>query len=443
MRLSLASVLLASVFSLISACGGSSSGGGDDDGGGDPVGSRSCQEAFDPDKITAGQDCTPVAGDLCPTIHYSGEPAPGGESIPCEGVLITEHEVAIEGYADPIRYLAIRSSSAQPESMYLQLHYLNGKIEIHANQLRLTELAKARNVLIIVPQAPPLGSSLPVPGTIVIPDLGGLLDLPEIPGLPLNGFLPDLSGLDLVTPDLSSVGASFRRWPNNYQLEPVDEFVTLLDQVVADARTRFSAGTLPLYVGGYSNGAAMSFFYGCARPDQVAAIITVGANMAQALRDDCPALPAVIMGGTNDAIAPYGGLVPNSGGLLPEIPLPSGLGAIPLDAILGDLVADPVAGPPEIYADFKVENGCTGPDLSASLPPSGETGDDITTNFLYNESCSNGKRLYLVTMVNGGHTWPGQDNDTAGLNFSLFGAIARNWDATIYGYDLMKLAAGN
>lgn len=444
-RLPLASLLLASVFALISACGGGSSSGGDDDGGGGggPVGSRSCQEAFDPDKIGAGEDCTPVAGEFCPTIHYSGEPAPSGASIPCEGVQITEHEVTVDGFADPIRYLAIRPSSGQPESMYLQLHYLNGKIEVHANQLRLTELAKARNVLIIVPQAPPLGSSLPLPGTIVIPDLGGLLDLPGIPGLPLNGFLPDLSGVDLVTPDLGSVGASFRRWPNNYQLEPVEEFVGLLDGVVADARSRFSAGSLPLYVGGYSNGAAMSYFYGCARPGEVAAIITVGANMAKSLSDDCPALPAVIMGGTNDAIAPYGGLVPNSDGLLPEIPLPSGLGAIPLDGILGDLIADPVAGPPEIYADFKTENGCTGADRNASLPPTDDTGDRITTNFLYNESCANGTRLYLVTMVNGGHTWPAQDNDTAGLNFSLFGAIARNWDATIYGYDLMKLAAGN
>ncbi|MGQ0621536.1 MAG: hypothetical protein ACT4QA_16720 [Panacagrimonas sp.] len=354
-------------------------------------------------------------------------------------MLITEHEVTV-GDLEPTRYLAIRSSTAQPESVYLQLHYLNGRIEVHANQLRLAELAKVRNVLIIVPQALPLGSSLPLPGTVVIPALGGVLDLP---GLPLNAFLPDLSSLDLITSGLGSLGDGFRRWPNNYRLEPVDKFVMLLDGVVADARTRFTAEALPLYVGGYSNGAAMSYFYGCARADRVAAIIATGANLAQSAQDECPALPAVIMGGTRDAIAPYGGLIPNSDGLLSEIPLLSGLGALPLDGLLGDLLSDPVEGPPEIYADFKAESGCTGPDRTASLPPSDESGDRITTNFVYNDTCAGGKRMYFVTMVNGGHTWPGQDNDTAGLNFSLFGAIARNWDATIYGYDLLRLASGN
>lgn len=441
MRLSLASALLASVVSMLSACGSDSSSTPDDDGGGggEPV-VKSCKESFSPDKITAGEDCAPVAGDFCPSIHYSNEPAPRGESIQCDGVLITEHEVTV-GDLEPTRYLAIRSGTTQPESVYLQLHYLNGRIEVHANQLRLAELAKVRNVLIIVPQSLPLGSSLPLPGTVVIPALGGILDLP---GLPLNAFLPDLSALDLLSTGLGSVGAGFRRWPNNYRLEPVDKFVTLLDGVVADARTRFAAEALPLYVGGYSNGAAMSYFYGCARADRVAAIIAAGANMAQSAQDDCPALPAVIMGGTHDAIAPYGGLIPNADGLLSEIPLLSGLGALPLDGLLGgDLLSDPVEGPPEIYADFKDQSNCTGPDLMATLPPTDETGDRITTNFVYNNSCAGGKRMYLVTLVNAGHTWPSGDNDTAGLNVSLFGAIARNWDATIYGYDLLRLASGN
>lgn len=440
MRLILASALLASVVSVLCGCGNGSSGHSSDGdgggGGGDPV-PKSCKESFSPDKLAAGEDCAPIAGELCPSIHYSGEDPPRGESIPCDGVLITEHMVTIGDFG-PTRYLAIRSGTGVPESVYLQLHYLNGRIEVHANQLRLAELAKARNVLIIVPQAPPLGSSLPLPGTVVVPALGGLLDLP---GLPLNGFLPDLSALDLLTTGLGSVGAGFRRWPNNYRLEPVNEFVTLLDEVVADARTRFDASALPLYVGGYSNGAAMAFFYGCARADRVAAIITTGANLAQSAQDECPALPAVIMGGTHDAIAPYGGLIPDSLGQLPEIPLLNGMGALPLEGFLGDLLSDPVEGPPEVYADFKAESGCTGPDLMATLPPTDDT--RITTNFLYNNTCAGGKRMYLVTLVNGGHTWPGQDNDTAGLNVSLFGAIARNWDATIYGYDLLRLAAGN
>lgn len=455
MRIDPASLALATAVLMLSACGGSSSGGG----GGDsepPVDARSCQEAFDPDKIgLAGQSCAPLSGTLCPTLSYGDPddqvPPPRGELIPCDGVTVTEHEVTVTGVDAPVRYLAVRSSTVAPESLYLQLHYLNASIETHVNQLRLMELAKARKVFLVVPQAPALGASLPIPDTIFVPGLLNLpgLELISLPGLDLtgaliNGFLPELTSSELL--NLDGIGQAFRRWPNNYRSEPIDDFVVLLDEVLADARTRFiteypGITADPLYVGGLSNGGAMSYFYGCARRNQVAAIIATGANLAETAMEDCPALPAVIMGGTNDAVAPYGGFIPNTPGSVPGVEIPGiGSGLLPLAALLP---GDPVGGPPEIYADFRAESDCVGSDVTRQLGPSSTPGDNVTTVFTYTNNCIGGTRMYLVTAINGGHTWPGQDNDTFGLNFTVFGGIPRNWDASIYGYDLLKLAAGN
>lgn len=391
MRLSILRALPLAAALLLYGCGGSSHDSGGDGSLGGPSSTSSCQASFDPQKVADGKDCAPVAGTYCPTIHYSGEPMPGGASIPCDGVTITDVPITANGYTS--HYLAIRRSSGSPDSVYLNLHYLDGPIAVNANQLRMTELAVSRNALILVPQAPSLTSAQPLPGTIELPT-GDLF----------NPFVPDI-------PIVAGGATTFSRWPNDRALEPVEGYEGFLDGVVADGRSRFGGGGKPLYVTGYSNGGVMAVFYACDRPGTVSAFLAASVNVQQAAVDACPGVAGVLVHGSNDVVAPYAGK--------PYVP-----------------------GPQGIYDAFKVANGCTGPDHTATRAAT--VGDDgVSTEFTWTSRCATGNRLYLVHSIEAGHTWPSQDDDTFSFDFNTFGRISRNWDATIYGYDLLKLAADN
>ncbi|MGQ0503391.1 MAG: hypothetical protein ACT4P0_12435 [Panacagrimonas sp.] len=261
----------------------------------------------------------------------------------------------------------------------MALHYLGGNIGTLANQLRLSELAKARNVLVIVPQAPPLVSSLPLPGLI--------------PKAASDGRLP--------------------RWPNTFDDSTLDDYVLLLDSAVADARSRFNVPTVPLYLSGLSNGGPMSIFYACKRPAAVAAVEPVAVNVPRAVLDECPAFAVVIVNGNRDLLSPFN----------------------------GTLLA---AGAKDMYENFKSDNGCVAAQETTATIPAVETdSDQIDAVFTSSGPCNFGKGVFLVKLDRGGHNWPGQDVDPLLGDINLLGGIARNWDATIYGYDLMKRAAGN
>jgi pimeloyl-ACP methyl ester carboxylesterase len=305
---------------------------------------------------------------------------------------VTVTDVPITAAGITTHYLAIRRSSGSPESVYLNLHYLGAPVRVDANQLRMNELAIARNTLILVPQAPSASSSLIPPGTIELPN-GDLF----------NPFLPD-------TPIFVGNVLSLSRWPNSV-LEPmVADIETLLDAVVADGRSKFGGNGKPLYVTGYSNGGVMGLLYACARPGSVDAVLAAAANLEEGTADSCSGVGMVLVHGTNDALASYEGSPPFRYGTL------------------------------EAYSVLKTNNGC-GADRTATIDDAGPLGG-IPIEFLYTDRCSSGKRMFAVTADGGGHTWPAQDDDTSGLDFNTFGPIPRAWDATIYGYDLLKLAGG-
>lgn len=390
-RLAIALLLPAALF--LAACGNSSnpSGGAGDGSLGGPSSTSSCQKSFSPEKVADGDDCAPVAGEYCPTIHYSGEPLPGGAAIPCDGVLITNVPITANGFTS--NYLAIRRASGSPESVYLNLHYLAGPINVNANQLRLTELAVARNALILVPQAPSLTTNLLPPGTVELPT-----------GELVNPFLP---GFHLELNQTTTLSA----WPNDRNTEPVADYEAFLDAVVADGRDRYGGNGKPLYVSGYSNGAVMALFYACDRPNAVRAFLGTATNVQPESVDNCPAVGAVLVHGSDDSIAPYAGR--------------------PLQD-----------GPEAIYDGLRTSNDCTGTDHETTRAATGGD-DDISTFFRWTSKCGSGNRIYLVKSIGGGHTWPSQDDDTNGEDFNTFGPISRNWDATIYGYDLLRLAGGD
>src|SRR5690606_23009699 len=131
---------------MLSACddGGGGSGSGNGSGaGGTP---KSCQEAFSVDAAAAGQDCTPQADKVCevkPNQVLNSTP------VPCDGVIASDYTVS----GTPYEYLAIGPAGGHYTAVVLALHYLGADTGKFSNVARLSELAKARNVLVIAPQA--------------------------------------------------------------------------------------------------------------------------------------------------------------------------------------------------------------------------------------------------------------------------------------------------
>lgn len=344
--------ILASV--LLAACGGGGGGGGGGDGT-----PKSCQDAFSLEAAQLGDDCTPQADTICPV---GSNQVLNSTPVPCDGVTASTHEVAVGNTT--MTYLAIRPSSGGTDTTVLALHYLGANTGRFSNVVRLSELAKARNVLVIAPQA-----------------VGPL-----------------------------------QRWPSNPSLgTDVDTTVNLLKAVLADAKSRFGASGDPVYVSGLSNGAVMGYLFACRATDQVKALLAVSGELGtQALASCQPSRPlgTVIVHGTSDLLTPYNGI----GGLYAAIPV--------------------------IHAFFKQRNGCAaGDDASVSLTP---TIDSQIVTVSGTDSCSDGRRDFLVTINGGGHNWPGGSaNDSSLSTIGLLGIHTRNFDATLQGFDLLRAAAGD
>lgn len=329
-----------------------------------PPASVSCSSKFSVEQAKAGGDCRPATGTYCALPEENSLSYLGSDPLPCAGVTITEYSVQAAGMQST--YLLLKGPEA-PEAVYLALHYLGSRTGTFTNVVRLQELAKARRVAIIVPQSP-----------------SGLLG--------------------------SNLGSS---WPFRPGLEPVADYVRFLDGVVADARTRVSAPSVPLYVAGLSNGAAMAYNYACTASQPVAAFMAVAGSMNSGTESLCRAAQvpgSVIVHGTADLLNPYQGLLTLTMSV------------------------------PQIHALFESLGGCTGSDGSVQLK---QASSSLPVTVSYSSSCAAAKRHYLASVADGGHNWPGQAASTSELTLGLLGFKTANFDATIQGYDLMVEAAGN
>lgn len=360
-RLHWASALLLSA--VLVACGGGSGGVdvGDDggSGGGDNGGGLSglpCGQAYSPEKVVATpSECQPKADALCPA--GPGVSVLNSTTLPCTGVTVQEFTVSGGGLTST--YLAIYAGSGPYDTVYMTLHYLMARAGTHSNVVRLPELAKARNTLILVPQAP------------------------------------------------DAIGGLGSRWPVS-GIDSVSGHIAFLDAVVADARSRFSgAGSAPLLVSGLSNGAVMAYQYACAAADRVAAVQAVAGTLSSTARAACqPSGPlgTVIVHGTADVLlAPYNTVAPT-------------------------------------HAYFEQVNGCAGSDTQTTVPT---YFDSLSVKLSASARCAGNRRDFLVVVEGGGHNWPGGSSSASELStIGLFGAHTRNFDATLQGYDLLRLAAG-
>jgi poly(3-hydroxybutyrate) depolymerase len=323
----------------------------------------SCQQSFSPSKVSNGENCAPQSGDYCP----QGSTSLGvlqRDPIPCDGVTVSSHTVTAAGLSSD--YLALRGDGAL-DAIYLSLHYLGANTGTYTNVVRLSELAKARKVLVIAPQAP-----------------------------------------SLLDTNLTS------RWPVTPLLEPVDQYVQYLDAVVADVRARFQTGNVPVYVSGLSNGAVMAYHYAC-RSGVPSAIETVAGDISDGALKDCVpqrAVGSVIIHGTADLITPYEGLL----GLTASIP--------------------------QIHSFFRSAGGCSAADTSTAMPM---LNDALQVTIADSGSCADGSRHLLVRIDGGGHSWPGHPPGDSTIDLTTIGLLGprtANFDATLQGYDLLRLAAG-
>ncbi|TJY62314.1 hypothetical protein E4T66_08855 [Sinimarinibacterium sp. CAU 1509] len=323
--------------------------------------SSACAASFDPSKIASGDDCAPKSGAYCPQGN-NGLVVLQPNPIPCDGVTVSTHAVNAAGLSSD--YLALHGNGSF-DAIYLALHYLGANTGTFANVARLPELAKARRVLVIVPQAP------------------------SPPGLSLTS-----------------------RWPVNPQFDPVDQYVHYLDAVVSDARERFSVGDIPVYVAGLSNGAVMAYHYAC-RSGVPSAIEAVAGDISDTAFSECApshAVSSVIVHGTADVVTPYEGLL----GLTASIP--------------------------QVHSLFRNAGGCSLDDTRTAMP---KVEDPLLVTIFDSGVCGDRSRHLLVKVDGGGHTWPGHpQGETTNLSMlGLLGPRTANFDATLQGFDLLRLSA--
>jgi poly(3-hydroxybutyrate) depolymerase len=401
-------------------------------GGGGPVSPKTCQEAFSTKRVESGENCAPVYHAFCPSAVSRTPPYRFDEVAPCDGVRVdTIRKPSSESFSGELDYVVLQPANARPQAVVVALHWLNSDAETFAVQMRFSELAKGRQVMVVLPNAP--GRVWPQPrivdtiaeigsGALLERLLSGLLDNGLIEGIS-NGLRNLLGGLGLPLPvpdpgiddelllgigDLLQLG-DLALLPG---LNAIDDFMDYIELARDDARALFNVGSdVPVYIAGLSNGGVMALRFACERGEGVEGVLAVATSMGLVDRLNCVGrspVATVQVHGTLDPLSPY----------------------------IGTGVTQPV---PVIHQTFLGNNGCTGTHETSIATPDAATGPIV---FSQGQNCSSGLNSILVTVKAGGHNWPGFDNPV-GLPFNLLGPITKDFDATLQGFDLLLQAAGH
>ena len=339
--------------------------------GGETTGgtATSCDQLYTPelaaqDKTNGTTACKPLAGTICPTGDAN---LLQRTPIACDGVTYEEHTASTSAYTST--YFTLTGTNTKYEAIYLGLHYLLANKGAFTNIVRLQELAKARKVLVVAPQAPS------------------------------------------ITPLITT-----SRWPSGSLLDSstVAPTIAWLQEVISEVRTQYKVdASVPVYVAGLSNGAAMAYLYACTDPQVTAVLVVASEANSTSLTTTCTSahtLGSVIVHGTSDPETPYDGNV-----LLARMSIP------------------------DIHTHFSEMDGCDATDASTSVPLYNDS-LQVTISYTPADKCV--YRNFLVTVNGGGHNWPGTDRDFV-VSGILYGDHTSNFDATLQGYDLLKQAAGD
>lgn len=271
------------VLMLATACSGG--GGGHDDpadgstppGNGDNGGGAktTCVQQFNPDQAAAGDDCTPTYNQACPTVTTAPIPGTANSIDECDGVAISNGSVTANGLSSD--YVVLSPTSAAKagglgNALVVALHgaYSNGTKMAH--YMRMSELAKTRNVTVVLPTAP---QGTLIPG----------LPAPAIPGIP-------------------------RTWGTSSAISPSaskTDLYALVDAVIAQVQGPAKAGT-PVYLVGVSGGAVLTFQYACDHAGAISGVELVAAELNDNYLAACKptqAIATVQVHGTKDNLGPY------------------------------------------------------------------------------------------------------------------------------------------
>lgn len=418
-----------------------------------------CQQDFSPQRVDAGEQCAPRYGDFCASTFGDGS-FTYDAVIPCDGVqideVITDSE---ESFNDTLQYVVLRPANAEPRAVVVNLHFrqlLRSPItaaSTHAVQMRMAELVKARNVMVILPGAPGgvwpqtnlsntadgLFSTLQ-PGALLENIIGdsladsALVDSLVDAGVPI-GFVSELFDEGGTLGDLGDALGDIS------PINSVEDFMDYIELSRDDALARFGGADLPQFISGLSNGGLYALRFACQRPDGIDAMMSVASSMGPVEAEDCkgaPPIGTVQVHGASDIISPYDGIpgYPVRGGD-PALPLP-----VPLDLPLSIGLLDGAG----LFLDTFAPNNNCGGELLASVIPAGvggrgDQGGDVVVERFQHCDNSQGRSSILVTPSRSGHSWPGYDAPS-GNTVNVFGAVSYDFDATLYGFDLMWQAAG-
>ncbi|AXQ27690.1 hypothetical protein D0B54_02970 [Solimonas sp. K1W22B-7] len=224
-------VLAGSLVLLLAACGGGGGGGSDDGSGGGGGGgnAKTCSEQFNADAAAANPDaCQPAYNTQCDALG-ARPPVNASEPSPCtkggtDGGVTTESFTAAD-----TNYTVLKPATGGKKGIYVGLHWRGGNGATMANNMRLAELAKARDL------------------TVVVPDSAHNI-------------------IDLV------FGGALKDW--DYDGAPA-----AIAAVIADVKARNGIGNnVPVVLAGVSSGAAGAARFFCALGNQLDGLLMVSAG---------------------------------------------------------------------------------------------------------------------------------------------------------------------
>ena len=213
-----------------------------------------CTDRFNPAFAASGEDCKPVYNRFCPASAAT-LPFNQTEVDACDGVSSSTGSVSVGG--ETSSYVIVRPASGGRSGLYVALHWAGANGETMVNRMRLSELAKGRDVTVVAPTAPGESASW---------------------------------GYDTAPAVI-----------------PIETRMLLLDAIISAAQQQTGVAG-PVLVSGVSGGGVMAFVYGCERAEHVVGVEIVAAEVAPTQLSACAparALASVQVHGTLDAIAPY------------------------------------------------------------------------------------------------------------------------------------------
>lgn len=194
----------------------------------------------------------------------------------------------------------------------------------------------------------------------------------------------DADGFIAVYPD-----GYQKSWADGRGKTPADQAgindIDFLAVVIADVEKRDGADSSRIFMTGISNGGFMDFTFACRRADLVAAIAPNAASMGTSVMPGCsPSRPVSVLDikGTADPVVPFdGGTMTGQGG------------------------QTTVVSTPDLVAGWSRLDGCRAMGAPAGWPSHGEDGTTVEQSDA--QGCPAGIAVELLTVVGGGHTWPG------------------------------------